>query len=292
MNTNLNMKASYENVNASETSSLIYHRYEQTVEDIIALHFHPEYELTSVLHGRGKRIVGGQADYFEAGDLVLLNADIPHCWMYETKKTENEIEVENLVIQFNTILIKNFGRFPEFRHIKKMFDGMKSGFVIKNSTLKYVQNQMLSMASENEFERLISLFNILNAMSVSNDLLPIDGFMNPVRMSVDDMARFQKAYSYIIANYKKNITLSEISEEVAMSETAFCRFFKKISRKTFVEFLSDYRIDAACKLLRETDKPIWDIGFSCGFMDTPHFNRTFKSKKGISPLKYRQINKL
>ena len=280
------MRANFENINSSQTSSLLYRYYKQTVGDIIPLHFHPEYEITYVAHGKGKRIAGGQTDYFEPGDLILINSNIPHCWLYENREND---PIENFVIQFKEDLIfSNFIDLPEFKSIKKMFENMKTGYVLKGGTMLYVKDKMLKMSGMNEFNRLMTLFDILQKISLSTDSVSVDGFMNPLRVSAADMSKFQKVYTYIINNYRNPVSLETAAGETAMSTTAFCRFFKKISRKTFMEFLCEYRIEAACKLLRETEKSVWDICFLCGFSDPPHFNRTFKKIKEISPLQYRK----
>ena len=74
-----------------------------------------------------------------------------------------------------------------------------------------------------------------------------------------------------------------------MSPTAFCRFFKERTNKTFNQFLLELRIEHACQLLRTPDnqEAISSIAYTCGFNSVSNFNRYFKKQKGVSPRTYK-----
>ena len=74
-----------------------------------------------------------------------------------------------------------------------------------------------------------------------------------------------------------------------MTPNAFCKYFKKITRKTFMETVIEYRINYATQQLVQTDKPISEISFDSGFGDVSHFYKMFKHKMHQSPLNYRKI---
>ncbi|MES1160243.1 MAG: helix-turn-helix domain-containing protein, partial [Bacteroidota bacterium] len=69
---------------------------------------------------------------------------------------------------------------------------------------------------------------------------------------------------------------------------AFCRYFKKITRKTFMETVIEYRLNYATHQLIQTDKPISAICFDSGFGDISHFYKMFRSRMQLSPLNYRR----
>jgi AraC-like DNA-binding protein len=73
-----------------------------------------------------------------------------------------------------------------------------------------------------------------------------------------------------------------------MTTNAFCKYFKKITRKTFMETIIEYRLNYAIQQLVQTDRPISDIAFESGFGDVSHFYKMFKLKMGLSPLNYRK----
>ena len=72
-----------------------------------------------------------------------------------------------------------------------------------------------------------------------------------------------------------------------MTVPAFCRYFKKVTGKTFTQFVNEFRIVHATKLLAENPTSITDICFEIGFNNFSHFNKLFKKFTGKSPLKYR-----
>jgi transcriptional regulator GlxA family with amidase domain len=74
-----------------------------------------------------------------------------------------------------------------------------------------------------------------------------------------------------------------------MTETAFCRYFKKITKKTFLDLVTEFRIKHACNLLTTSDKQVAEVCFESGFGNISHFNKQFKVFTGYSPLNYRKM---
>ncbi|MEL6123244.1 MAG: helix-turn-helix domain-containing protein, partial [Bacteroidota bacterium] len=91
----------------------------------------------------------------------------------------------------------------------------------------------------------------------------------------------------LFVNLYSEIPLSEIAEEASMTVPSFCRYFKKQSGKTFTQFVNEFRVIHACKLLSETGRSISDICFDCGFNNFSHFNKQFKDITGKNPTAYR-----
>ena len=83
-----------------------------------------------------------------------------------------------------------------------------------------------------------------------------------------------------------DITLDDVARHVGMNRTSFCIFFKKVSGKTFVTYLNEYRIELACRLLKQQKVSVAEICYQVGFNNVPYFNRVFKKMKGVSPSEY------
>lgn len=99
------------------------------------------------------------------------------------------------------------------------------------------------------------------------------------------------AIGYIDRHYAEPISLEDICRISMVSKTYFCYLFKMLTHKTFVEYLTDLRLERAMELLRQTSQSIIDISQAVGFRDSAHFSRTFKQARGISPREYRQAAK-
>ena len=95
-------------------------------------------------------------------------------------------------------------------------------------------------------------------------------------------------YQYTLDHFQENISLETIAEVANMTRNAFCRYFKKRTNKTFLQFLIELRIEYACKLLyREKELSIAAISELCGFQNIANFNRKFKELKQTTPTQYR-----
>jgi AraC-like DNA-binding protein len=91
----------------------------------------------------------------------------------------------------------------------------------------------------------------------------------------------------VMDNYTKNPTLEEVAEIACMSPTAFCRFFKSHTNKTYIQFLNEVRIGNACNLLINNDLSISEICYMTGFNNTAHFNNQFRKILGVTPSEYK-----
>lgn len=105
-----------------------------------------------------------------------------------------------------------------------------------------------------------------------------------------DVRRMQQICAYVMAHYVHTISLDEIAAEVGMNRFAFCSYFKRCKGMTFSQFVTQYRLNTACELLKHSQKQVLEICFAVGFNDVPHFNRVFKELKGVSQKDYRKIN--
>ena len=83
------------------------------------------------------------------------------------------------------------------------------------------------------------------------------------------------------------LLLAEAAAASHMSVPAFTRFFRKATKKTFVEYLTELRVGKACHLLLESDATIREISIAAGFHSLSNFNRRFRDQKGMSPKSFR-----
>lgn len=267
-------------ISQNSENSILYRRFSNPRIDA-PFHYHPEIELTYMEESHGRRFVGSQVNDFSPGDLVLIGENVPHTWI-------DNIGGNSFVIQFKKSIIPNF--LPELLSIEQLIEKAQSGILIKGRTKESVVTK-LNMDNMNAFEKLINVFEILQILSLSNDLELIDTTFSSNSFSNSDNERFKKVYGYIIKNYQNEIDLSTISSIANLSPNAFCRYFKKITRKTLIEVVTEFRIKHACQLLTTTEKSISDVCFESGFGNLSYFNKEFKKEMGLSPLKYRNLYK-
>ena len=117
---------------------------------------------------------------------------------------------------------------------------------------------------------------------------PIAGVGYSHAYNPTDADRMNRVHAYVMANFKREIRLSEAAALAHMSDSAFCRYFKAHANKTFSAFVSEIRIGYACKLLAQTRLSITQIAYDCGFTTLSNFNRQFRQLTHDTPLHYRR----
>ena len=248
-------------------------------------HYHPEIELIYVNGGAGKRQVGSHISYYTNGDLTLIGSNLPHCG-FTDELTGNKNEI---VIQMKPdFLGEHFFEIPEMVNIKNLLQQAKSGITFGGKTKRKIGKKIGKMEDKTPFERLLSIIEILNELELATEdatVLNAEGFR--MEMHVQDNERINSIFNYVKDHFKEPIRLEEIAGKVSMTVPSFCRYFKKITHKTFTKFVNDYRLVHACKLLAEKPISISAIAFESGFNNFSHFNKSFKEFTGKNASEYR-----
>lgn len=104
----------------------------------------------------------------------------------------------------------------------------------------------------------------------------------------ENQQRINTIFQYVQQEFNETISLKKAASLIHLSESAFCKFFKRTSGKTFSDYTNEIRIAHACQLLIETDHPVSEVAFSSGFDSITYFNRVFLKKKGVRPMHYRR----
>ena len=248
-------------------------------------HYHPEIELVYVSNGEGKRQVGLHLSNYSDGDLVLIGSNVPHTGFTEYFDQERK----EVVIQFKPEFLGNsIENVFEFKKISKLLELSKQGLVFHGETKKNIGISMLGLQYETNFQQLLTLIRILESLASSDEftILNKDDFSRS--NSIIENERINKIFNYIKINYKDKVYLEEASNLIYMTKPSFCRYFKKHTGKRFTEFLNEYRINNALKLLAQTEMDIKNICYECGFNNFSHFNRLFKNTLNLTPSEYRK----
>ena len=249
------------------------------------MHYHPEYELNMVINSKGERIVGDSVSDFGELDLVLIGPNVPHIW-------KGEIEEGNHVvtIQFHEQLLD----FPILK--KRLFTSIEDllkrslrGIEFSRETNLIIKDKILKMTQVKGFDTVLHFLSILQELSVSeNQKLLANAYFSPYELGNQTKSRrIAKVCNYVDQQFREQIKLSDVSQLVGMSESAFSHFFRKKTQRSFVDYLNDIRVGHASQMLFETTHSIAEICYDCGFNNISYFIRVFKKKKGETPSEYR-----
>ena len=251
-------------------------------------HYHPELELTWIRTSSGKRYVGGNVSDYKPDDVVLVGANVPHCWHSMNEAVHDNAQA--IVIQFQPNFAgRSFLELPELIKIKSLFEKAISGVLIKGRTKATIISKMRQFPAANGFSRLLQFLEILDLIANSEETELIDHHFAGLTASPAETERFQKVFSYLIGHYQQEVSLKSAAKIANLTPTAFCRYIKHVTRKTLVEIVTEFRINQACQLLRNSEKPVNEICFECGFGNNSYFNKTFKAITQYTPLQYRNL---
>jgi len=279
-------KPTLETITPNFGNSFTYQKFDkENRNDNSVWHYHPELELVYVNGGTGRRLVGSNLSYYTWGTLILVGSNLPHCG-FTDHQTGNKFET---VIQMKAnFLGDDFFDIPEMAPIKKLLQVSKRGIVFSGDTKTEVGALMEEMERKTDFERLVSYLNILNRLATTKEfrILNADGFA--LLSNVQDNDRINLVFNHVKTHFKEEITLEAIAGLTHMTVPSFCRYFKKITNKTFTQFVNEYRLVHASKLLSEQAISITDVCFESGFNNFSHFNKRFKAFTGQTPSAYRK----
>ncbi|TLX78138.1 helix-turn-helix domain-containing protein [Labilibacter sediminis] len=283
------MEAIYQDLNRPIGASISFLHVELP-HFVVPWHYHPDIEILLVTKGEGRRIVGDHIENYYPGDLCILGSNLPHVWKNDPSYYQSNPDkiAECLVIHFRTELFGDaFWQLPEMQKTASFLNSANRGIKFTGDTRDMLAHKIKSGFLKNPEERLSHVLDLLYSMAQSEErnFLASSGFTNEVQSS--DGERFQRAIEYIALNYQRPILLEEIAEHVHLTPTAFCRYFKERTDKTFLQYLNHYRIGLARRLLIEGQLKIQEVAFECGFGNLSHFNKHFKKLTGITPKHYR-----
>ncbi len=259
-------------------------------------HHHKEYEVLYIVKHSGTAYVGDKIFTYEGGTLMLFCQNLPHMFVPNSNSINklDEGAEDAYVLHFSIDVInKIIEHIPEFQPLNQLFSNWKRGMVFKNvKKNKDILRLMQEIAEDKGFSRMTHFFELLHLLENNKDFefIANPGFVNSVNLP---KGRLEKVYEYSINNFNdSSICLENIAESVNMNKAAFCRYFKKITNKTYFEFLNEIRIGYACKILiEEENKNITDVAFLSGFNNISNFNRQFKIIMGQSPSAYLKLRK-
>jgi AraC-like DNA-binding protein len=249
-------------------------------------HYHEEIEIDYVRGGTGTRYVGNHLSMYNDGDLIVVGSNVPHCGLVD-KDTNNEMQT---IIYFKKDLLYKFiSEVPEAQSIRSLLNLMNKGLAVEGKDKLIIGKKIEALKSSEGFKRIVGLLEIFHDLSQSKSVYVLNEEqqgLNPHNLLNEQ--RISIIFNYVQMNFTEKINITEIAGVVDMTESAFCRYFKKYTHQTFTSYLNHYRIMHACQLMRNTDDKITDIAFLSGFSNFSYFNRVFKQIVQSTPSTFRK----
>lgn len=249
------------------------------LNELFYWHFHPEYEIVYVEAATGIRHVGDHISKYETSDLVFIGPHIPHLNFDYGVKTE----CEQVIVQMRDgFLGASFFELPELKNIKALFEQARTGIAFYGKTKMLVGERLKQLPTLPHFEQLLMLLQIFQTLATSPEQIPLQSRPITNASLLKEQQRMHRIYHFIERHYQERINVHDVAELTHLTTAAFCRYFKKSTHLTFTDFLAQYRVQQAKKLLLN-QKSVTDACYESGFENLSYFNKTFKKLTGENP---------
>lgn len=253
-------------------------------------HFHPEYELHHITASVGKYFVGDYIGSFEPGHLILTGPNLPHNWVSDLPDARAVIN-RDIVLQFSAEFIDGvLAVLPDLAHVKSLLLEARRGVLFAPAVGMAAQGLLTDMLHAEGFARIQQFFALL-------DLLINDGarqVLAGVNYAPDPAHYMSSTINQVLAaiddQLASDLREADFAALAGMSVTTFSRFFRKQVQLSFVQYVTQLRINRSCELLMNTDLSVTDICFLVGFNNVSNFNRHFLAHRQIPPSKFRSYH--
>ena len=250
-------------------------------------HLHDEFELILIVKSHGKLFIGNSITNFTDEELYLFAPGLPHCFFNSRGYDKGNELAHAIVIQFRRDFLGNtFFEKTEVSNLNRLVKKAEFGIQFLNPD-KLVQKRIQSLNQKKGLEKLADFLLLLNDLA-SADNIKLLSTENTLKISgLNDSLIINNVYRYVAENFQKKISFDAAASVANMQRSAFCRYFKRKTKKKFTQFVNEIRIMHSCKLLAETDKTIIEVAFQCGYENTSYFNRQFRIYCNNSPKVFR-----
>ncbi|RMG28952.1 MAG: AraC family transcriptional regulator [Bacteroidetes bacterium] len=274
------MKPVLEQVAVGRENSILAFRYSRRHFDA-PWHFHPQHELTYIEASTGTKFIGDYVGTYSPGELVLLRANLPHCWKNHAQPGSRSVST---VIQWEKGI---FARIPELRPVFELLRAAGRGLLFDREAATGIIPLVRHLPELKGHGLYLKLLEVL--LQLTNcSYRPLSDTNFPDDLPSEYSSRMARIQEFVAANYQRKIYLGELAALVNMSESSFSRFFSKMMGRPFFRFLNEYRIHLARRMLIETDWSVAEVGYACGYESLPFFHKQFRKLMGMTPAAYRK----
>jgi AraC-like DNA-binding protein len=249
------------------------------------LHQHEELQLSCIISGKGTFIVGDTIRDFQPNDILLFGSNVPHVLKSDASADEDSYMISLFFTQDS--FGEHFFESPKLHKVHQLLHDANFGvkFTKFQATARLLFERILQQHTLSQFATFFELLSILTNTPYET----ISTFINTKKYTDDEGKRMSAVFEFVMNHFDQKIVLDDVATIANMTPNAFCKYFKQRTNKTFFKFLTEVRIENACKLMTNTTQlSIATIALACGFFNVSNFNRKFKQLKGVTPTHFRK----
>lgn len=252
------------------------------------LHQHVEIQLTAIVSSEGTLLAGEYMGRFRPGDVFLIGSNLPHVFRNDPEYGKGHGNAKTISVYFDEQMLgATFWNLPETKSLFQVLKNAQHAFQLQGTKADRVMQELNCLQQREGINRILLFLQLLSHFEDEEELLVLTGRSSRKHLNVYDQERINRVLEFTFSDFNRTISLEEVSAIANLSVVAFCKYFKTRTGKSYVTFLSELRIQHACKLLKETKHSVMDIAFLSGFSNLSHFNRIFRKYCSVTPTAYR-----
>jgi AraC-like DNA-binding protein len=255
-----------------------------------SLHTHSEIQITWINESKGTLVAGDYIGNFRPGQLFVIGSEQPHVFKNDPEYFNGEDGFRAYCISLfihKEMFGPQFMQLPEVSSLNRFFEISDRGMCFGNHVNKSVYPLINSISEQKGLAKLICLLKILDLIISDKDYRLLASSATNKGINQTEGKRLNDVFQFLLNEFKRPVSLEEVSSVANLAPNSFCRYFKNHTGKSFSSFLSELRIGNASKLLQNKDLSISTVCFDSGFNNLSNFNRQFKALTGISPKEFR-----
>ncbi len=251
-------------------------------------HNHDFHELVIVLEGSGKHCTEEKYYPISAGDVFVIKPGMLHFYQDSYNLTLANVMFDSTVIKTKLLDLQEipgyFALFEAEPELRSRND-FKAKLTLNAEQLAQVRDILNIIEVECRRRSPGYRFAVLTAFHQLL-LYVTRSYDNDEKKYSQRMIKLSMMIKFIEENFTRDISRKEIMNHAGVSTSVGSRIFQEFLHETLVNHLIKVRIKHASELLRNTDLPISEIAFRCGFRDSNYFSLQFKKQTGYSPRQF------
>jgi AraC-like DNA-binding protein len=246
-----------------------------------AWHAHDEFELTVVAEGTGRRFAGDGASPYAPGDVTLFGPRLPHTYVSDVG-----VHQKAYVVHFTDGFLRGLLGTPEFAPVSQLLLRADRGVVVAEPGHD-LRRDIDVLSSRSGMRQTIALLDVLVdlAEEAATTLAASSSRRSLAAESADAVT---EVVGYLEDNFRQPVLREEVAAAVSMSPSSVSRLLRRHLGTSLTDYVLTLRLDAVCRELVDTERPIAAIAYDCGFTNLANFNRQFRQRRSLTPRDYRR----
>ena len=257
------------------------------------LSIHETFEMVYIKSGEGVFEISDQSVVVGPNDIVIIK---PHQHHKLNAKTDSGCDFIVLYFKFmnkanHALSETSLEDFINFVSGKESGAFIKLKVSQKNDIIVLLNRILKEKTSDQIGSDLLNYLMLMELFVLISRALKAEWEMSIKNKSPKIKELMQSAIQFILNNFEREISITDIAKYVFLSPSYFTRAFKEDTGLSPMQYLLNIRIKRSCELLVETDLKVGDIAHSVGFSNQQRFNDMFKKQMKMTPMQFRNTSK-